>query len=155
MRSSPAGYRPFYEIPSAEPTIDRVRCVLLKDQRYLLARHRSRRRENRNLWGLAGGRLRECENPQDCLRRELLEELDCRVAQLIEIGDFAHGDETHRVFACEITKPIETFDARELCAIAWFTYAEVVRLAAADRLRAGFELAAITTFERRRSSQQR
>ncbi len=136
-------------LPRSITSIDRVRCVLLREQRYLLAQHKSRHRENRCRWGLAGGRLQRRENPEACLRRELMEELGCRVPYLIEIGDWPDRDETHRVFGCEISQPIETFDASELCAIAWFTYAEVVRLAAADRLRTGFELAAIATFERR------
>ena len=138
-----------FESPRSTTAIDRVRCVLLQEQRYLLAQHKSRHLENRSRWGLAGGRLQKRENPEACLRRELMEELGCRVPYLIEVGDWPHRDETHRVFGCEIIQPIETFDASELCAIAWFTYADVVRLASAGRLRTGFELAAITAFERR------
>jgi len=107
----------------------------MHDQRYLLAQHNSRRRQNRSRWGLVGGRVRDRENLQECLRRELMEELDCRVPYLIELGDWQHRDETHRIFGCEIARSIETFDADELCAIAWFTYAEVVQLASAGRLR--------------------
>ena len=101
---------------------------------------------------MAGGRVRDRENLQECLRRELMEELGCRVPYLIELGDWQHRDETHRIFGCEITQDIETFDTDELSAIAWFTLAEVVQLASAGRLRTGFELAAITTFERQRAS---
>ena len=96
--------------------------------------------------------MRDRENPQECLRREVMEELGCRVPHLIELGDWQHRDEIHRIFGCEITQTIETFDTDELSAIAWFTYVEVVQLASADRLRTGFELAAITTFERQRAS---
>jgi 8-oxo-dGTP pyrophosphatase MutT (NUDIX family) len=131
--------------------VDRVRCVLMREQRYLLAQHNSRRRENRSRWGLAGGRVRDRENPLECLRREIMEELGCRVPYLIELGDWQHRDETHRIFGCEIAQDIETFDQDELCAIAWFTHAEVAQLASAGRLRTGFELAAITAFERQRA----
>ena len=79
-------------------------------------------------------------------------ELDCRVPYLIELGDWQHRDETHRIFGCEIAQAIESFDTDELSAIAWFTYAEVVQLASAGRLRIGFELDAITAFERQRAS---
>ncbi len=132
--------------------VDRVRCVLMCEQRYLLAQHNSRRRENRSRWGLAGGRVRDRENPQECLRREIMEELGCRLPYLTELGDWQHRDETHRIFGCEIAHNIETFDVDELRAIAWFTYAEVVELAASGRLRTGFELAAIATFKRQHTS---
>ena len=138
--------------PQSSSAVDRVRCVLMRDQRFLLARHNSRRRENRSRWGLAGGRVRDRENPQECLRRELMEELGCRVPYLIELGDWQHRHETHRIFGCEITQNIETYDTDELSAIAWFTLAEVAQLAAAGRLRTGFELAAIAAFERQRAS---
>ena len=81
-----------------------------------------------------------------------MEELGCRVPYLIELGDWQHRGETHRIFGCEIAQNIETFDTDELCAIEWFTHAEVVQLASAGRLRTGFELAAIATFERQRAS---
>jgi 8-oxo-dGTP pyrophosphatase MutT (NUDIX family) len=140
--------------PSSEPSknVDRVRCVLRHEQRYLLAQHNSRRPENRSRWGLAGGRVRGSEKPRACLRRELIEELGCRVPYLVELGDWRYRDETHRVYGCEIARTIDTFDRDELCAIAWFTYAEVVQLAAAGRLRTGFELPAIAEFEQQTAS---
>jgi 8-oxo-dGTP pyrophosphatase MutT (NUDIX family) len=140
--------------PQATSSVDRVRCVLMREQRYLLAQHDSRRRDNRSRWGLAGGRVRDRENPLECLRRELMEELGCRVPYLIELGDWQHRNETHRIFGCEIAQNIETFDTDELCAIAWFTHAEVAQLASAGRLRTGFELAAIAAFEQRRASRR-
>ncbi len=149
--SETASQRSRKPAPQTTPTVERVRCVLMREQRYLLAQHNSRRRENRRRWGLAGGRLRGRENPQECLRRELMEELGCRVPYLIEVGDWQHRDETHRIFGCEIAQSIEAFDTDELRAIAWFTHTEVVQLASGDLLRTGFELAAIVAFERQRT----
>jgi 8-oxo-dGTP pyrophosphatase MutT (NUDIX family) len=126
--------------------VDRVRCVLMHEDRYLLARHNTRRARNRVLWGLVGGRLRPTEKPKAGLKRELEEELSCRVSGLVNLGDWLHNDETHRVYGCEVRRTIETFDSDELLAIGWFTYTEVADLAATDRLRTGFELAAITRF---------
>ena len=155
MRTSQAApHRSRKPDPLLASTVDRVRCVLMHEKHYLLAQHKSRRRENRSRWGLAGGRVRDRENPQECLRRELIEELGCRVPYLIELGDWQHRDETHRIFGCELTQNIETFDADELSAIAWFTLAEVVQLASAGHLRTGFELAAIATFERQHTSRR-
>jgi 8-oxo-dGTP pyrophosphatase MutT (NUDIX family) len=128
--------------------IDRVRCVLVHDQRYLLAQHHTRRARNRSLWGLVGGRLHPAEKPKAGLKRELMEELGCRPSRLLELGDWLHRDETYRVYGGELRRTIETFDEDEIRAIDWFTYAEVAELAAAERLRIGFELAAITKFRR-------
>ena len=59
------------------------------------------------------------------------------------------------MFGCEIREPIERFDADELRAIGWFSYPEVIELAAARKLRMGFELAAIVEFRRRHSTSGR
>jgi len=132
--------------------IDRVRCVLYHDERYLLAQHNSRRSANRDKWSLPGGRVRPSEQPQACLRRELVEELCFRVRYLVELGDWSYRDETHRVYGCEIGRPLQAFDSDELRAIGWFTYAEVRELAAAQQLRRGYELAAIKRFRRQHSA---
>ena len=128
--------------------IARVRVVLMQGDHYLLAQHNSRRRETIGQWGLPGGRLKDDEKPKAALRREILEELGCRVPYLIRLGDWLYRNEAQRVFGCEIDKPIDTFDADELRAIGWFSYKEIVELARARRLRMGFELAAIIEFQR-------
>jgi 8-oxo-dGTP pyrophosphatase MutT (NUDIX family) len=146
LRDSP---KPFAGDKAA---IARVRCVLSLDDRYLLAQHNSRRRGSIGQWGLPGGRLKDAEKPKAALRRELIEELGCRVDDLMRLGDWLYRDEQQRVFGCEIRKPIDKFDAEELRAIGWFSYQEVIELAAARKLRMGFELAAIVEFRRRHST---
>lgn len=129
--------------------VARVRAVLMREQLYLLAQPNSRRRERFGKWGLPGGRIKGSEKPKACLRRELIEELDCRVPYLLKLGDWTYADEQYRVFGCEIDQPIDTFDSSELRAIGWFSYDEVAELANAEKLRTGFELAAIAAFQRR------
>jgi 8-oxo-dGTP pyrophosphatase MutT (NUDIX family) len=128
--------------------IARVRAVLMRRDRYLLAQHNSQRAENRGKWGLPGGRLKGDEKPKACLRRELVEELGCRVPYLRKLGDWLHRGEQHRVFGCEIEQRIDTFETSELTAIGWFAYEEVLALATANQLKTGFELAAILEFRR-------
>ncbi len=135
-------------------SVDRVRCVLMHEQRYLLAQHNTRRARKRALWGLVGGRLHAAEAPRTALRRELLEELGCRLPRLLELGDWRHRDETHRVYGCELRRTIETFDRDEIRAIEWFTYAEVAELADAEKLRIGFELKAIARFRRQLANER-
>jgi len=127
----------------------------MRADRYLLAQHNSRRRENLGRWGLPGGRLRHEEKPKACLRRELIEELGCHAPYLVRLGDWLHDGEQHRVFGCELDEPIAAFDAEELLAIGWFTYEEIAELAVANKLRTGFELAAITEFQRHHSARRR
>jgi len=142
LRDSP---KPFIGDKAA---IARVRCVLMQRGRYLLVQHHSRRREAFGQWALPGGRIKEAEKPKGCLRRELIEELGCRVPYLVRLGDWLHNDEQQRVFGCEIEKRIDTFAAEELRAIGWFSYDDVVELAAERKLRMGFELAAVVEFRR-------
>jgi 8-oxo-dGTP pyrophosphatase MutT (NUDIX family) len=130
----------------AKGRVHRVRCVLVHEERYLLAQHNSRRPENFGKWGLVGGRVRAAEQPKACLRRELMEELRYEVPNLVKLGDYSHRDENHRVFGCEIPEAVQTFDTDELRAIRWFSYAEVCDLATSGQLRTGFELAAIAEF---------
>ena len=142
LRDSP---KPFVGDKAA---ISRVRCVLMQADRYLLVQHYSRRREALGQWALPGGRIKDAEKPKGCLRRELIEELGCRVPYLVRLGDWLHNDEQQRVFGCEIEKPIDSFDADELRAIGWFSYKKVLELATARKLRMGFELAAVVEFRR-------
>jgi 8-oxo-dGTP pyrophosphatase MutT (NUDIX family) len=92
--------------------------------------------------------LKDSEEPQAGLRRELLEELRLSVPYLIELGDCVHRGHTHRVFGCEVDAAIEWYDTHEILGIAWFSYAEVAGMAEAGELRTGFELGAISAFRR-------
>jgi 8-oxo-dGTP diphosphatase len=132
---------------TAIPT--RVRCVLMREHRYLLAQHNSRRPERIGKWGLPGGKLKRPEAPKAALRRELVEELRLEVSSLVELGDWQSRGQTHRIFGCEIDEPIGWFDTDELLGVAWFSYDDVAALGEADQLHKGFELAAIRAFRSR------
>jgi 8-oxo-dGTP pyrophosphatase MutT (NUDIX family) len=128
--------------------VHRVRCVLTDGRRFLLVQIDSRRPENHGKWSLPGGRLKGREQPRAGLRRELAEELGLRVPYLVEVGDWWQSDQYHRVFGCE-TPPTELSPQDgELLACAWLEYSDVEKLAAAGRLRWGFELEAISLFRR-------
>jgi 8-oxo-dGTP pyrophosphatase MutT (NUDIX family) len=120
----------------------------MRRHRFLLAQHNTRRSDKVGKWGLLGGRLKDSEEPETGLRRELLEELRLSVPYLIELGDCVHRGHTHRVFGCEIDSAIEWFDTNEIVGISWFSYDEVAALAEADELHTGFELGAIKAFRR-------
>jgi 8-oxo-dGTP pyrophosphatase MutT (NUDIX family) len=121
----------------------------MRDGRYLLAQHNSRRPDRIGKWGLPGGRLKKPEEPKAALRRELVEELRLEVPYLVELGDWLFREQTHRVFGCEIDDPVGWFDTDEILGIAWFSYDEVAALEEADQLHKGFEFGAIRAFRAR------
>ncbi len=129
--------------------ISRVRCVLARNNRYLLVQHNNRLPENFGKWGLPGGVLDVGEEPTTGLRRELAEEFQLDIGDVVLLGDWEYRDETHRVFGCEIDDPIESYDTNEILDIVWLTYDGVVGFAEAGQLHTGFELEAITEFRSR------
>jgi 8-oxo-dGTP diphosphatase len=129
--------------------VDRVRCVLRCQGRYLLAQHQPRRREAVGKWGLPGGKLKAREKPRAALRRELEEELGLHAPKLVRIGDWWHRNKNHRVFGYDVPRETRWFDGDEIVAIAWLDYAEIVNLSLTAQLRTGFELAAITEYHNR------
>lgn len=58
-------------------------AILVKDNRILIAK-RSAKDKFANKWEFPGGKIEEGETPEECLKRELKEELDIEVV----IGDF-------------------------------------------------------------------
>lgn len=126
--------------------INRVRCVLARNDHYLLVLHNNRLPENYGKWGLPGGVLDEGEEPSIGLRRELHEEFQLAVENVALLGDWEYRNETHRVFGCEISGRIEFYDEDEILDIDWLTYDGVVGLVEDGKLHTGFELEAIEKF---------
>ena len=133
--------------------VETVRCVVRYERKYLLVQHRARRRRNLGKWSLPGGRLKGREKPKAGLRRELNEELRLRARALLRLGDWRDKKKYHRIFACEVLRPLDWFNRSEILELGWFTLEEVIALANASRLRRGFELAAIAEFESRLPAQ--
>jgi 8-oxo-dGTP diphosphatase len=63
--------------------------VIRRDGRFLLA---TRPPESRlaGKWEFPGGKLRDEETPQECIRREIREELGLTVTRASEIGELTH-----------------------------------------------------------------
>ena len=111
--------------------------------------HNNRFPENFGKWGLPGGVLDHGEEPTIGLRRELAEEFQIRVGDVVLLGDWEYRDETHRVFGCQFEDRIASYDTNEILDIVWLTYDGVVGFAEAGQLHTGFELEAITEFRSR------
>ena len=143
VSSSKRAYRPTW----GEAAVDRTRCVLHCRDKFLLANHGRRGKEEK--WGLPGGRLLPREQPLDAIRRELAEELRVQPSTILEVGDWWHRDENYRVYGARIARAVRWFDERELSAVAWLDYDGVAALAEVGSLHKGFELEAIAEFRRR------
>ncbi len=129
--------------------INRVRCVLERNHRYLLVQHNNRLPENFGKWGLPGGVLDIAEEPTTGLRRELAEEFQIDVGSVFLLGDWKYKEEIHRVFGCQFEGRIESYDTNEILDIVWLAFNGVVDFAEAGQFHTGFELEAITEFRGR------
>jgi mutator protein MutT len=109
-------------------------AVIEKSGKYLVTR---RSREDENVWEFPGGTLEEGESLQDCLKREILEELgmDVEVGGEIKVVKTSREDrELHiHFYECRITagKPL-ALGCREF---SWLAPKDLMRLpfATADK----------------------
>lgn len=117
-----------------------ARCLLTDGAHHLLVVHAGGGRERRPRWGLPGGHLDPGEQPEDALRRELVEELHLEVTELEEVGDWSFRGGWHRVYTAALPAPVTRFDRGELLEIGWHDLPAVARLAERGMLHAGYEI---------------
>jgi 8-oxo-dGTP diphosphatase len=120
-----------------------ARCILYRDDRYLLAVHSRFWRVANRRWGLPGGQIEWGESPRAAVARELEEELQVYAPALVEIGAFHYKRAMHMVYAAPLLEDISEYDDSELLDIGWFTEAEVAGLKGRSALHADYELEAI------------
>lgn len=135
-----------------------ARCILYRDNRYLLADHSPTRSHNRRRrkhrhppeairWGLPGGHVEWREDPLEAARREVFEELNVHLATLIPVGDYVYKQRFHAVYAAHSEQEAFDLDFSELAEVRWFTRDEISRLRDFGKLHAGYELEAVSTLE--------
>jgi 8-oxo-dGTP pyrophosphatase MutT (NUDIX family) len=125
-----------------------ARCILYREDQYLLAVHNRFRHIAQPRWGLPGGQVEWGEAPSLTAARELEEELGVQVTDLIEVGAYPYKQAMHMVYAAPVPAEITSFDTSELIDIAWFTEPEVAGLRHRSALHADYELDAIRRLRR-------
>ncbi|ADK85098.1 NUDIX hydrolase [Desulfarculus baarsii DSM 2075] len=122
----------------ARPVMDVACAAIFRGGRLLLAQ-----RQDNGLWELPGGKRRPSETMRQCLRREIIEELACRLTPLALLGLLrqrrAPGpDLALWAFGCRLIGPHEP-RALEHLALRWVRPAEAdgLALCPADRLLLG------------------
>ncbi len=113
--------------------IVRSRAVIIDEEKLLLVRHTG----GRNFYALPGGHLDVGENPQECIERELIEELGIRpkVGRLLYVYTYANKEGRHSVeFFFEIENSAEYLHheekekthAHEIDEVRWVTAKEEI-----------------------------
>ncbi len=121
----------------------RVKAIVERDGRYLLAVHNNYVPENKGKWTFIGGLIDPSDaGPEAALVRELREELAVEGRVLGRVGVFPYkGGGCLVVRASFDGEPCPSLD--EILALRWFTRDELEGVARANLLHMGFELEAI------------
>ncbi len=127
--------------PAAAPV--RVKAIIERDGRYLLAVHNNYVPENKGKWTFLGGMIDPTDaSPEAALVRELHEELTVEGRVLERVGTYAY-----RSGGCVVVRAAFEGEPRpsadEILALRWFTRDELEGVARAKLFHMGFELEAI------------
>lgn len=120
-----------------------ARCILYRQDEFLLAVHSSFWRAQHRRWGLPGGQIERGESPEVAASRELEEELSLYLPDLLEIGPYPYKKALHMVYAAEVHEPVRDWDDSELLDVRWFSMSDIHDLKLQNRLHANYELDAI------------
>ncbi|MGF6575035.1 8-oxo-dGTP diphosphatase [Paraburkholderia sp. GAS333] len=113
---------------------DRSTVVCIQNGKVLLvARARSR-------WSLPGGTIKRSESPLDAARRELIEETNLVVTDLVYVFRFGGLNKRHHVFSVELSPEALPEPGNEISQCHWFSPVKVTTLSASIPTRAIVDL---------------
>jgi 8-oxo-dGTP diphosphatase len=103
-------------------------AILIDNGRVLIARRRPGVSQA-GLWEFPGGKIRPGESPQQCLRREIQEELGVRITVGEFFGEsvYAYEHQTIRLLAYRVEVEGGTISANDHAELAWAALAELDR----------------------------
>ncbi|MDA1074123.1 MAG: NUDIX hydrolase [Proteobacteria bacterium] len=131
-----------------------ARAILYRDERYLLAVHSRFRFARQRRWGLPGGGIEWRETPLETVARELHEELEVRITDFIEVGDFQYKKAMHKVYAAHMVDDPGEVDDTELLDLRWFSEDDLRGLRDRNALHAGYELTAVRLLKAKLTANQ-
>lgn len=73
-----------------------VACALIFRKAKVLAAKRSHDMSQGGFWEFAGGKLESGESPQNCLKREIMEELNIQISVLMEMNPHEFSYSIHK-----------------------------------------------------------
>lgn len=115
---------------SVAPPVIRVSCAIIEKKGVVLAAQRGTEMAMPLKWELPGGKIEEHESPENCLKREIFEEMGVEIVILSPLGQFIHHYPAFTIrlypFICSITG--EKIHLREHAAIAWLSPADLKSL---------------------------
>jgi 8-oxo-dGTP diphosphatase len=108
-------------------------ALLLREGKVLLALRKAGKHMGRK-WEFPGGKIHPGESPEQCLARELAEELDveARIGGLVGAARYRHGDVDLEILLYRAEYLSGTFTLRDHEALAWVAPAELESYDLAD-----------------------
>ncbi|RPJ72950.1 MAG: (deoxy)nucleoside triphosphate pyrophosphohydrolase [Desulfobacteraceae bacterium] len=125
--------------------IDVAAAILVQAERVLIGRRRAGARRA-GLWEFPGGKIRAGETPEQCLQREIQEELgiDIDVGEFFGESVYPYPDQTVRLMAYRCTMTGGRLVLNDHAEVVWAATGELDRypfcpadIALVDRLKAG------------------
>ncbi len=115
--------------------IDVTAAVIWKNEKVLIAQ-RAPGEHLETFWEFPGGKIEKGETPEQCLKRELFEELgiDVKVGPFIAESRFSYKSKNIRLLAYEVVHLGGDFSLKVHSAVAWVALDDMAnyRLAPAD-----------------------
>ena len=110
--------------------IIKVACAVIVNNNKILAAKRSEIMPHAGFWEFPGGKIEEGENAEDCLCREIAEELHCQVNVVEMLPSFQHEYSCKKIelipFLCELNNGIPNpAEHEELC---WLSKTELLNI---------------------------
>jgi 8-oxo-dGTP diphosphatase len=106
--------------------IDVTAAIWIENDRVLIARRRPGSSQA-GLWEFPGGKVQSGESPEQCLKREIEEELSIRVEVGAFFGEslYAYEDKTIRLLAYRVRSEGRQPSANEHAELAWVKMADL------------------------------
>jgi 8-oxo-dGTP diphosphatase len=108
--------------------IDVTAAILIENGRVLIARRRPGTSQA-GMWEFPGGKVRPGESPEQCLKREIQEELGIRIAVGEFFGEsiYAYEDKTIRLMAYRVRAEGGIMSPNDHAELAWVATADLRR----------------------------